>query len=176
MIRYSLSCHKGHSFEAWFAGSDAYEEQNEAGLIPCPVCGSSDVSKALMTPSVSTSKRKQAQVQEPERSGGQDHDQVLGQPQEQTHETGPEQGSAVPVASPQSLPPEALALMREIRDKVTANAEYVGTEFAEEARKIHYGEREKGGIYGEAGIEDVKSLHEEGIDVVPLPVLPEDRN
>jgi hypothetical protein len=170
MIRYSLSCHKGHSFEAWFAGSDAYEQQNEAGLIPCPVCGSTDISKALMTPSVSTSKRKQAQVQAPapEQSGGQDH--------EQTHETGHEQGSAVPVASPQSLPPEALALMREIRDKVTANAEYVGTEFAEEARKIHYGEREKGGIYGEAGIEDVKSLHEEGIDVVPLPVLPEDRN
>ena len=152
MIRYSLSCHQGHAFDAWFAGSDAYEQQNEAGLVPCPVCGSVEISKSLMTPSVSTSKRKQAQTPaaEPEKS--------------------------VPVASQPALPPEALAQMRALREKVTANAEYVGADFAEEARKIHYGEREQAGIYGEAALDDVISLQEEGIDVLPLPVLPEDRN
>ena len=52
----------------------------------------------------------------------------------------------------------------------------MGDKFPEEARKIHYGESEERGIYGEASTEDVEGLKEEGIDVMPLPVLPEDRN
>jgi hypothetical protein len=148
MIRYTLSCPHEHAFEAWFAGSEAYEKQKKAGLIPCPVCGSTDVDKTLMTPSVSTSRSRSA-----------------------------EQADApVPVAANPPVSPEALAALRQIRDQVTKNADYVGADFPEEARKIHYGEREKTGIYGEAGLEDIKNLHEEGIEVMPLPVLPEDKN
>jgi len=146
MIRYSLSCRNEHQFEAWFAGSDAFEQQRAASQITCPACGTSDVSKMLMTPSVSTSKCKQ-------------------------QETEP-----VPVASDKAVPDEVLAMMRQIRDKVTESAEYVGRDFSEEARKIHYGEQDERGIYGEASAEEVRTLHEEGIEILPLPVLPEDRN
>ena len=71
---------------------------------------------------------------------------------------------------------EFLTLMRKIRRDVEANAEYVGPRFAEEARKIHYEETPARGIYGEASAEEVKALDEEGIEVFPLPVLPEEQN
>ncbi|MEP7452065.1 DUF1178 family protein [Phyllobacterium sp. SB3] len=66
--------------------------------------------------------------------------------------------------------------MKEMVKKVRENADYVGTEFAEQARKIHFGEAEARGIYGEATHEDVEALLEDGVDVMPLPVFPEDRN
>ncbi len=69
-----------------------------------------------------------------------------------------------------------LAMMREMRKSVEANAEYVGDRFAEEARRIHYAETEKRGIYGESTPEDASALIEEGIEVHPLPRLPEDGN
>lgn len=156
MIRYNLICGQGHEFEAWFAGSAAYDEQRAGSRITCPQCGSADVAKALMAPSVSTSRSRAGRTAE----RGADH----------------QSEKKVPVAGQHSIPPEAMALLREFRDKVTADAEYVGPQFAEEARKIHYGEREETGIYGEAAADEVKSLNEEGIEVLPLPVLPEDRN
>lgn len=69
-----------------------------------------------------------------------------------------------------------LEAMREVRKSVEANAEYVGDKFAEEARRIHYAEADKRGIYGEASVQDAKALNDEGIDVHPLPRLPEDSN
>ncbi|EJM99214.1 DUF1178 family protein [Phyllobacterium sp. YR531] len=66
--------------------------------------------------------------------------------------------------------------MKEMVKKVRDNADYVGTEFAEQARKIHFGEAEARGIYGEATHEDVEALLEDGVDVMPLPIFPEDRN
>lgn len=79
------------------------------------------------------------------------------------------------------VPPEKRAelinAMREIRKKVEQNAEYVGPRFAEEARRLHYKETDEGkGIYGEATLDEAKELTEEGIDFMPLPVLPEDQN
>jgi len=69
-----------------------------------------------------------------------------------------------------------MQMMREVRKNVEENAEYVGDRFADEARKIHYAESEKRGIYGEAKPEDAKALIDEGIEVHPLPRLPEDSN
>lgn len=71
---------------------------------------------------------------------------------------------------------QVLDEMRELSRKVRENADYVGDQFAEEARKIHFGETEARGIYGEASVEDVHSLIEDGVDVMPLPVFPEDKN
>ncbi|MBV2141886.1 DUF1178 family protein [Falsochrobactrum sp. TDYN1] len=71
---------------------------------------------------------------------------------------------------------QALDEMRELSRKVRENADYVGDKFAEEARKIHFGETEERGIYGEASREDVHSLLEDGVEVMPLPVFPEDQN
>lgn len=66
--------------------------------------------------------------------------------------------------------------LREMAKKVRDNADYVGSDFAEEARKIHFGEAKKRGIYGEASHGEVKSLLEDGVDVMPLPVFPEEQN
>jgi len=71
---------------------------------------------------------------------------------------------------------QMLEQMRELSRKVRENADYVGDQFAEEARKIHFGETEARGIYGEASKEDVHSLIEDGVDMMPLPVFPEDKN
>ena len=71
---------------------------------------------------------------------------------------------------------EAMAAMRKIRDHVTENADYVGEKFPEEARKIHYEEAEKRGIYGEATTDEAKALAEEGVEFHPLPILPEEQN
>ncbi|OYR20615.1 DUF1178 family protein [Brucella thiophenivorans] len=71
---------------------------------------------------------------------------------------------------------QVLEQMRELSRKVRENADYVGDQFAEEARKIHFGETEARGIYGEASKEDVHSLIEDGVEVMPLPVFPEDKN
>ena len=71
---------------------------------------------------------------------------------------------------------QVLEQMRELARKVRENADYVGDQFAEEARKIHFGETEARGIYGEASKEDVHSLIEDGVEVMPLPVFPEDKN
>ena len=82
----------------------------------------------------------------------------------------------VRLAANQSMPAEALAALRKIRKHVTENADYVGEKFPEEARKIHYEEAEKRGIYGEASRDEAKALKEEGIEFHPLPTLPEDKN
>lgn len=150
MIRYSLECQKGHVFDGWFKSSDAYDRQAKRKLVTCPECGSSKVSKSIMAPNVSTTKGREV----------------------------------VPMANEASEPDtrvaaarnELIAAMRKLREAVETNAEYVGPKFAEEARKIHYGETEEKGIYGEATPAEVKDLHDEGIACHPLPVLPEDKN
>jgi hypothetical protein len=90
----------------------------------------------------------------------------------------------VPAAPPPQAPLSVMSSperelrqkLKELRDHVTKNANYVGAKFPEEARKIHYGETEHRSIYGEASPEEAKELHEEGIEFHPLPVLPDDQN
>jgi len=94
-----------------------------------------------------------------------------------TPSLGQKQNQQVTQIKPETgMQKELLKAMREIREKVTQNADYVGDKFAEEARKIHYKEAEDRGIYGETTVEDAKSLTEEGIEIHPLPSLPEDQN
>jgi hypothetical protein len=71
---------------------------------------------------------------------------------------------------------EMRAMLRTLREHVTRTAEHVGDRFAEEARKMHYGEADQRSIYGEANPAEAKALVEEGIDVLPLPLVPDDRN
>lgn len=148
MIKYALICEQGHAFEAWFGSSDDYDQQRKRGFVDCPVCGSSKVEKMLMAPRVSGTRKS-------------DHSAV------------PE----LPMASmPAAMPKEIVEKLREIKKHVEANSENVGDKFPEEARKIHYGETEARGIYGRASIEEAANLAEEGVSVVPLPDLPEDKN
>ena len=163
MIKYSVQCQKGHGFEAWFQNSGAFETQTKRGLVSCPDCGSTKVAKALMAPHVSTTTRRKGGRSAPVISRDAETLPVAAKPQ--------------PVASPAvAMPREMAEVLRKIRREIEAKADYVGPNFAEEARKIHYDEAPERGIYGEASLDDVKALHEEGIDCLPLPVLPEDRN
>jgi hypothetical protein len=161
MIKYAVQCKKGHGFEAWFQNSDAFDKQTKRGLVACPDCGSTKISKALMAPNVSAKTRKGKTAMAPA----------------ERPTAGRQKAPAQAVAAPQmALPAEMVEVLRRIKQEVEAKADYVGPKFAEEARKIHYNETPERSIYGEASLEDVKELAEEGIDCLPLPVLPEDRN
>ena len=162
MIRYALVCAKGHSFESWFQNSSAYDRQAKRGLVECPVCGEVKVEKALMAPKLSgTGKRGRAMMPVP----------VADTPAPAGDET-----AKTPVAMVSPQEQEFRQKLKELRDHLTKNADNVGQKFPEEARKMHYGEIEHRSIYGEASLQDAKSLHDEGIEVHPLPVLPEERN
>jgi len=164
MIRYALACDQGHVFESWFANSAAYDKQAKHGLVTCPICNSAKVAKTIMAPRVSGAKKR--------------GDGAMSLP-------APETPPTPPVAAPDTSAPVAMMSpperefrkkLKELRDHLTKNADYVGGKFPEEARKMHYGETEHRSIYGEASPEQAKELHEEGIEFHPLPVLPDERN
>jgi hypothetical protein len=169
MIRYNLVCAKGHEFESWFAGSAAYDKQARRGLVECPVCGSARVEKALMTPRLARTRK--STTDEPAAPDIAVPDTALpAAPGPAT----PGPPAPVAVISPQEQ--ELRAKLREFREHLVKNAENVGQQFPEEARKMHYGEKEHRSIYGTASPDDAKALHEEGIAFAPLPVLPDERN
>lgn len=152
MIRYSLVCEASHGFECWFPSSDSYETQVAQGLVSCPICASTTVSKAMMAPTVA--RRDLALAQRPSAP--------------------PSADAPVPMISE----PERTmrAMLKALHAHVAAHSEHVGDRFAEEARKIHYGEAEGRSIHGRASLDEARTLLDEGIDVAPLPSLPEDWN
>jgi hypothetical protein len=146
MIRYDLICEKGHAFDGWFRDSAAYDGQAKRGLVSCSICGTSKVEKQLMAPGIPLKANRRSEPQK----------MMAGPVDPRVH--------------------QMMQAVRDMRKAIAEKAEYVGERFAEEARRIHYAETEKRGIYGEATADDAKSLIEEGIDVHPLPRLPEDSN
>jgi hypothetical protein len=152
MIKYTLICEQQHEFDSWFASSAAYDKQAKRGLVSCPSCGSSKVEKAIMAPRLSgTRKGKKRDTEAPA-------------------------SAPAPVAMLSPQEQELRSKLKELREHITKNADYVGKKFPEEARKMHYGEIEHRSIYGEASLEAAKELHDEGIELHPLPVLPDDSN
>ncbi|MCF1709025.1 DUF1178 family protein [Tabrizicola sp. J26] len=133
MIHYNLTCASGHEFDSWFKSSDAFDSLASAARLSCPVCGNTEVSKALMSPSVAMA------------------------------------GEARDLGAPTTEIEQALAALRR---QVEENSEYVGLNFASEARKMHEGELPSRSIYGEAKPEDAKQLIEDGVPVAPLPFMP----
>jgi hypothetical protein len=169
MIRYALACADGHAFESWFANSAAFDKQQKRGLVSCPVCGSTKVEKAIMAPRLARSDVEEAAPPAPQPPAPPPASALPLPPMPV-----PPGKSAVAMTSPQER--ELRKKLKELRDHVTKNAHYVGPQFPEQARKMHYGEIEHRSIYGEASPDDAKALHEEGIEFHPLPVLPEDHN
>lgn len=156
MIVFDLECRNGaHRFEGWFRSSDDFADQQDRGLLCCPQCGSSDVGKAVMAPSVG---RKGNQV-------------VEARPRE-TAPAGQMSNAPMP-----ALPAEAIKVMRKIAEmqaEALKKSRWVGDSFAEDVKAMHYGEREAEAIHGEATLEQAKDLLEEGIAVAPLlvPLVP----
>ena len=159
MIRYSLRCERDHSFESWFQSSSAYDTQVKRKLVTCPACGSAKVEKAIMAPQIVSKKSRDIAVPEPAPAA-----------------------PAAEVTAPASTPllmaqeRELRAKLKELRDHIVKNADNVGERFPNEARKMHYGDIEHRPIYGEASPDEARALIDEGVEVSPLPVLPEDRN
>jgi hypothetical protein len=149
VIRYALTCENRHEFETWFKNSSAFDSQVAHGLLVCPACGSAKVEKALMAPTV-------ARRAPPRRA--------------------PAAEDKSPVAILSEHERELRRKLKELRDQLVKNADYVGPQFAEEARKMHYGEIEHRSIYGEASPEEAASLLDDGIEFQPLPYLPNERN
>lgn len=151
MIVYELRCGAGHGFEAWFRNSDAYDQQHAARQIACPICGDGDVSKAPMAPRIGRS------------------DRAL---REAAHEKAQGQDSAGN-ARPDQINPEQMRMVMskiaELNQHIVDTCDYVGNAFAEEARKIHYGETEHREIYGETSPTEAAELREEGISIATVP-------
>jgi hypothetical protein len=158
MIRYSLRCDRGHEFESWFQSSSAYEQQEKRKLVNCPACGSAKVERAIMAPQIVSKK-------------GRDSEAPAPAPAASTDVTAP---ASTPLMLAQER--ELRAKIKELRDHIVKNADNVGERFPNEARKMHYGDIEHRPIYGEASPEEARSLIDEGVEVSPLPVLPDDRN
>jgi hypothetical protein len=165
MIRYALHCANEHSFESWFRDSSAFDALQAAGQLACPSCGTAEVRKTLMAPSVVTSRAKRRRPRE-------------------------EQAPQAPAPRPETPAPEATQsatllddrekklreMLRALHREITEKADNVGRAFAVEARRIHEGEVPPRSIYGEASREEVKALVEDGVPLLPLPTPPDEHN
>jgi len=150
MIKYTLACENAHEFESWFPSSGAFEEQAKRGFVSCPMCSSIKVEKAIMSPRVARTDKAPA--------------------------ANPPAPASQPVALLSDKEQQIRAMLKAVREHVMQTAENVGKDFADEARKMHYGEIEHRSIYGEVTPVEARELLEEGVEVHPLPLIADDRN
>ena len=192
MIKYQLICDLTHEFEGWFQTGAAFDAQNEAGLITCPVCDSVKVRRALMTPNLASPKRRRDDVRRlpMAETGHQAHHQVGTNAPSSQAASGQTASAHVAASKPDPSKPasaqatpskaapsqaalgEAIAQLRQLQRKVKSECRDVGTDFATEVRKMHYGDSEPENVYGQSSAEERESLADEGIDIVTLPWLP----
>jgi hypothetical protein len=162
MIHYALRCEAEHEFDGWFKSSAAFETQAQAGLVECPHCGSYEVTRALMAPSLSKSRPDPTPSAVPAPSAA---PVVSASPA--VAET-----NAAPVAASGPLPDHLRAMLQKLRTEVEANCDYVGSDFAAEARRIHEGDATPRAIYGETTAEEAESLAEDGVPCTAIPWVP----
>ena len=149
MIHYALHCSAAHEFDGWFKDSAGFESQAAAGLLECPVCGDTQVERALMAPAVPRKGRPAARSK-----------------------IKPEPKPAPVAVAGEKMPDQLRSMLQKLRREVETHCDYVGPDFAEEARRIHKGESEKRGIYGEASPAEAEALEEDGISVSNIPWVP----
>jgi hypothetical protein len=155
MIHYQLRCGQSHEFDGWFNDSASFEKQAKRGLVECPECGGTDVERALMTPAVPSKrvslKRESLPVPAAE-------------------------SVAAPIVAQEKtavqMPAKMLAVLQRMRAEIEKHCDYVGPDFADQARAMHRGEVEPKAIYGETSDEQAESLAEEGIEVAKIPWVP----
>jgi len=149
-----LRCAHDHAFEGWFGSEEDYRSQLERGLVVCPLCGSAEIARRPSAPRL-----------------------MIGRSAEPKAAPAPVatlQGGKPPASAPSGIPSEHLAVLhtqwlRAVRH-VMENTVDVGEKFAEEARRIHYGEVEERAIRGRSTAEEAEALREEGIEVMAIPV------
>jgi len=141
-----LRCSHGHGFEGWFASNEAFETQLAAGLVECPVCADTRIVKLLSAPRLN-----------------------LGNAKAPTEAAASSSAEPAKAQLPAELSSPEARWMRAVRE-VLAKTEDVGDRFADEARRMHYGETEERGIRGQATREQTEALLDEGIPVLPLAI------
>lgn len=159
MIKYALICDADHEFESWFPDSASYDKQVKRGLVACPFCQTTKVSKAIMAPNVARKDKDRLAVA--------NDDEAAPAPA-----AAPAQNIALLDEQQQQL----RGMIRELHEKIVANTDDVGENFPEEARKMHEGETPARSIRGKASFEEARELLEDGIPVLPIPDLPEERH
>ncbi len=142
MIQFTIKCADDHRVDSWFQSAEAFDKLLARGLVSCAICGSTDVEKAMMAPLIRDGKSE-------------------GSPEEPQENTS--------LTTPKNPTEKALA---ELKAQVEKNSEYVGMNFAREAREMHDGTAPERAIYGEARPEDARKLIEDGVPVAPLPFVP----
>jgi hypothetical protein len=183
MIKYQLVCDNAHEFEGWFQSSDMFVQQSDSGMVSCPLCDTTAVRRALMAPNLASPKtRKSGAFPDPD-DGSNDGPHAGSNAGSNDGVVPASRDGATPPSAMtgKGMPPEALekmqALVTEMRilqAKIKTECRDVGSGFAEEARKMHYGEVDPEGIYGEATIEEREQLDEEGIEIFQMPWLSQD--
>ncbi|MEO1045291.1 MAG: DUF1178 family protein [Pseudomonadota bacterium] len=178
MIVFDLQCRKnGHVFEGWFGSSEDYDRQHADGLLCCPICGDTEVTKAVMAPNVGRKGNQHPSVAAT--------DMVINDEAAPPQVPAPSMPSApaavsdngrsdVTVANtPKDAAPadmkRLLSALAKAQSKALAQSKWVGCDFAEQARAMHYGEVEQEQIHGEASGEEAEALIEEGVALMPLP-------
>jgi hypothetical protein len=156
MIRFSLRCQNAHEFESWFKDGEAHARMASAGLLECPVCGDTHITKALMAPAIKKARGVKGRAEAAPPAA------VAPKPPE----------AEAPRLAAGPMPAQIVALLQRMRGEIEKSCDYVGQDFAKEARRIHEGEVPPRGIYGEATEADTEALREDGIDVARLPWVP----
>jgi hypothetical protein len=180
MINFNLICASGHTFEGWFGSSADYDDQQARGLVSCPICGIVAVSKALMTPNV-TAKSNKAVSSPPTLTPPEPESERVVMPPASTSPAPEITSGITPEIMPEITPEKMTAIrramtkMRKIQTAIEGECDNVGDEFAEEARKIHYGEVKPRGIYGKASDDEAAELVDEGIAITKMPWLPKEQ-
>ncbi len=146
-----LRCAQGHGFEGWFGSEEDFQSQQARALVQCPLCGDASISKKLSAPRLNLSRGS-------------------AQETSQRAERDEQSEQALAVAGPQDA--DMAKRWMEIGRHLMANTTDVGQNFAEEARKIHYGEAPERGIRGQTSAREARELLDEGIGVLPF-ALPE---
>ena len=159
MIHYQLRCSAGHGFEGWFRDAAGFDDQSARGLLSCPDCGTSAISRGLMAPAVRSSRRKRVSV-------------------EAAPDAAPAPASLphAPAGAVAVLPDQVRAVLQRMRAEIEQNCDDVGDRFAEVARAQHRDadalDAPARGIYGSATTEEYEALADEGIEVNRIPWLP----
>jgi len=160
MIHYELRCSAEHDFDGWFRDSAGFDDLAAQDLVECPVCGSTKVARALMAPVVA--RRSRSLPQAAPRGDVQP---------EQPVPSAPPTPPAMTVGG-EGMPDQVRAMLQRMRAEVERNCDYVGPDFAVEARKIHRGESEARNIYGETTPDQAETMAEEGIEFARIPWVP----
>jgi hypothetical protein len=165
MIKYSLQCSNGHGFDGWFKDSATFDQQSASGLLTCPQCDDPHVAKTLMAPHIGNNAGKNR--------GARVADTPASLPPAPAPMPTPVAAPAPVAFTPQQV--EAIEqvgeMVKKVKEHILNTCKDVGNNLAEEARKMHYGEKKSEGIYGTASQDDVEELLDEGIEVMPAPFL-----